>query len=621
MTLTWQIVRKDLFRFRWLLLAWALVLVVKNALFIYASGVFGAPDLAWLAVLESYQIWILLSGCQPLLVFFFVAAIVFEDPPAYRDAFWITRPVSGLRLLAAKLLAATLAFVVVPVLLSAVWWLACGLPLESILSLAANLALGYFAVVIIGTGVAAATGSYPRHLLWTLVGAIAFIVAHFSVRMLAGRDVSSALNNHRYQLLLLVTALLVAAWLAWHQYRTRYFRWSFLLPPAILMTASVTLFSTDWFSIRQQNGWSDRPLQHGSPQIAVTLTGRPAAKSNGLLVPFKWDLAPGAAIIAGGVDLTFHAVDGRSWKVSGSLRNEASFRRAVRHVLGLPSPPEPKEVVTRVSLERQVASRIAADATSVDATFHPWYDQVAIRAEMPLRDSTARYYDGSCSLTDVKITRGRLEANLTMRGSMTELQQFSSAVGLVNRRTGEFVRPEVSRWLNQVYQPILGSALVNPIHLVFKVPAEPGLRPRSLDWFNDTSLVLIGTAGTQPVRLTASLEFSTLPAPPAQDPSFIWPVVRRAPETLLRYAGDYKSAPGVTITITARPNSLELQAPDLPKLMLFAASDSEFYSRTWDPSTDPMDNARFEFVSDSSGRVTHFVLHHDGRDYTIRKLR
>ena len=105
MNLIWQIVRKDLHRFRFVLLGWVLLMAGKYLFFATISGVFGHPSVYWLSQFEpgtlfSYMSFIVLG----LIAYFLVAALVFEDPPAGADPFWITRPISGAQLLTAKFL-------------------------------------------------------------------------------------------------------------------------------------------------------------------------------------------------------------------------------------------------------------------------------------------------------------------------------------------------------------------------------------------------------------------------------------------------------------------------------------------------------------------------------------
>lgn len=84
------------------------------------------------------------------------------------------------------------------------------------------------------------------------------------------------------------------------------------------------------------------------------------------------------------------------------------------------------------------------------------------------------------------------------------------------------------------------------------------------------------------------------------------------PATVLAtYTGAYELAPGVIMTITLEGGQLMTQLTGQGKLAMFAESDSMFFLKVVD--------AQIEFSPDSSGAVTHLVLHQNGRD--IRAVR
>ncbi len=120
MNLTWHIVRKDLRR---LFGPWAgwLVLVGLGTVWIRLVGWDGANreitaatswigGVGWMAQVLGFGIFALQGAL--------VGALVLDDRTTGSDAWWMTRPVSGGRLLAAKLITAALLFVVAPVAVS-----------------------------------------------------------------------------------------------------------------------------------------------------------------------------------------------------------------------------------------------------------------------------------------------------------------------------------------------------------------------------------------------------------------------------------------------------------------------------------------------------------------------
>ncbi|HEY4246670.1 MAG TPA: hypothetical protein VGM64_07420 [Lacunisphaera sp.] len=113
----WHIVRKDLFRLRWILLLWVMVLIAALGLAAIQAGLDdGTYFPFWIAASA------MIVGVLPLIAFGLVMGLLHDDPVAEIDAFWITRPIAGGELLLAKLTALmVLAFV--PVLIWIPFWL------------------------------------------------------------------------------------------------------------------------------------------------------------------------------------------------------------------------------------------------------------------------------------------------------------------------------------------------------------------------------------------------------------------------------------------------------------------------------------------------------------------
>lgn len=117
-----HIVRKDLRRLAVPLGAWLAFIVGKAAaLVIYAGGDFPWPG-EWFGTALAYANWLEAAVGMMLATWF-----VFEDNPCDPRTFWMTRPISGRLLLAAKLAGAALTLVALPILLLLPVWLAAGL--------------------------------------------------------------------------------------------------------------------------------------------------------------------------------------------------------------------------------------------------------------------------------------------------------------------------------------------------------------------------------------------------------------------------------------------------------------------------------------------------------------
>ena len=120
MSLVWHIARKDLFRLRVILLLWAAVITGRMAFALIQSRVDTAAAIGFIV-----PAWIFGSLFLPLLGVGLVMGALADDAVCDSDAFWITRPISGGQLLAAKLVVLAL-LSLVPAVLIAPWWLAQG---------------------------------------------------------------------------------------------------------------------------------------------------------------------------------------------------------------------------------------------------------------------------------------------------------------------------------------------------------------------------------------------------------------------------------------------------------------------------------------------------------------
>ena len=120
MSLTWHIVRKDLRRLAWPWAGW-MALVAVSAGWIRLVGWDGAnreitaagrwiETVGWVAQIAVFAVFALQTAL--------VGALVLEDRTTGSDGWWMTRPVTGGRLLVAKLFTAALLFVMAPLALT-----------------------------------------------------------------------------------------------------------------------------------------------------------------------------------------------------------------------------------------------------------------------------------------------------------------------------------------------------------------------------------------------------------------------------------------------------------------------------------------------------------------------
>jgi len=187
MKLVWHIAAKDLRRLAWPLAGWlallagttiwlSVVSIPMNREVDRARRMVQLPH-EWIHGVDSFMI---LIGALVLLMAVVLAAfLVLQDPPVGTATFWATRPISGARLLAAKLLAAALAFVVAPTVLLMPVWLASGFSSAEVAQAALQHFGGMAVFVALAIGAASLTENLGTFLLAAIAGLIVFVLFWF----------------------------------------------------------------------------------------------------------------------------------------------------------------------------------------------------------------------------------------------------------------------------------------------------------------------------------------------------------------------------------------------------------------------------------------------------------
>ena len=167
MSLVWHIARKDFFRLRVVLLLWAAVITGRMAFALIQSH--SDTDGAMGFIVPA---WIFGSLFLPLLGVGLVMGVLADDAVCDSDAFWITRPISGLQLLAAKLLTLSLLSLIPPVLI-APWWLAQGYDAGLLAAAFLHTIKWQLIVMVLAAPVAALSGSNGRFVTNAALAAVA----------------------------------------------------------------------------------------------------------------------------------------------------------------------------------------------------------------------------------------------------------------------------------------------------------------------------------------------------------------------------------------------------------------------------------------------------------------
>ncbi|HVZ64632.1 MAG TPA: hypothetical protein VG838_18320 [Opitutaceae bacterium] len=178
MKLIWHVVKKDLRRARWLLPAWLAVIGLQVAL-----GAWARTGSDWffqvrdgVRVVNGILIWL-----QLLTVMFFAAEIVQEDSLVEPNAHWLVLPLSGRRLLAAKLAGLAIIVWLLPLVLLWPWWLSNHWGTRD-LALGTLILIGLHTLIALpALMVASLTDSWTRFLTWMAIFTLAVVVAGMSL--------------------------------------------------------------------------------------------------------------------------------------------------------------------------------------------------------------------------------------------------------------------------------------------------------------------------------------------------------------------------------------------------------------------------------------------------------
>lgn len=166
MNLTWHIVKKDLRALRWPLAVWALLIVAKLGVGVILLTADGTESQEWFTRMDGMSKMLAVFEC---VSFVLAAAVIQQDLLVGTKSFWQTRPISGGRLLRAKLVLIGLVFGLLPLLITVPWWVGCGFGLREIGWAALETAAIHAACVLLGILWAAVTDGFGRFLMWTIV--------------------------------------------------------------------------------------------------------------------------------------------------------------------------------------------------------------------------------------------------------------------------------------------------------------------------------------------------------------------------------------------------------------------------------------------------------------------
>jgi hypothetical protein len=345
MNLTWHIVKKDLVRMRLHLLLWAVLLGSQ----VFVSGrllSIRSVNLTWFT--GTGMLLNLLAAVTLIICFIMTAALVLDDPLAGADMFWVTRPISGGRLLRAKLIAAVLMFGLLPVLFWLPWWLYCDFSAGEVGRAAARVLCVQALAVVPAFTLASLVGQTGRFVLFSALVAVAAWVALLNFVTWGGYQILSPdLLQSR---LLLAAGLSVAggAMVVCGQYLARRFVPSVAILTIGAAAAAAIMLWWPWnfVNLRSENGEqmarSDRISAEIQEVRIAALANTPGPEDIGVLIQILFKGVPDDVSVSSGLaDVELRWPDGSSLRKS-SLKMVSNYwsdkneRSSVFKALGLP---------------------------------------------------------------------------------------------------------------------------------------------------------------------------------------------------------------------------------------------------------------------------------------------
>lgn len=377
MNLAWHIAKKDMRRLALPTGGWLVVLVAAAIAFRVisppaeghaASAIDMWQKLAmiWGRLLEWLQIFIagLLAGY-----------LVIDDPLTDTNSFWLTRPISRGRLLAAKLMAAAVLFLAAPIALLLPVWLACGFGAGDIAAAGWQFVASHGGWILFALMAASLARSLPQFLFFSLVIAGGF-AATSVIAASVWRDAPMAVYASR-EWLVMTGVLPVMGVVLTHQFLTRRVARTWLLVGGALVAA--LLIRSTWLHELPIGGAAPRLEPPRAGDHAEDIVAAPSfTKYQANSVPTLYGKTVWRPDIFF-VPMIAHSPRGEvAMRAGGMWEAQASL-----HALQAKPPTDPLrwQLVTR--LFRPVA--MTTDGTNLAGTLEVWAVRTRVLGEMPVR--------------------------------------------------------------------------------------------------------------------------------------------------------------------------------------------------------------------------------------------
>lgn len=370
MNLTWHILAKDFRRIRLGWIAWLLVVIAQPLLYlaVIRFGLF--PESNWIQKFNGPFWGPVRYLVDPLLAFLVVARLMQEDALMDADAFWLTRPIAGGRLFAAKLLGGFLLFVLPPIIANLPWWIACGLDAGEVARASFTYFEVYGCVALFATTAASLTDGFPRFVVWTL-GALAFLCLIFTATKMLVRDraeIERAWFDGAGLSLPIVVSLtwtaLIALIVLLHQFLTLRWQRSVVLLVAGLLATPFLAINWRWNFHRVSN-----PVVASDDQIRLRVLGSMYAETEdgGVSLPIGIEGLPPDTIASARLTAEWKAEGAKLWTSRSRVEHLPNPAVAIGRSLDLPAATNAHPDLNAIRVRRRLSKEARAERGQKDS--------------------------------------------------------------------------------------------------------------------------------------------------------------------------------------------------------------------------------------------------------------
>jgi hypothetical protein len=441
MTLIWHLVKKDLHRLRWPVVLLSLLTAGKLGLFAMISGVFLAPDPSWLNRLQNGPELLLRNLAEPVVTYFLAGWLIFEDSPVEKDAHWLTRPISGAQLFTAKLAAAMLLFVLLPVALHVIWWLTGGLEGREIAMAVTELVIIQSILVALALACASLTDGFPRFILWSLLTVGTAAIGQALLAPL-GRPGPGMVFSR--MMVFGVVGAVMALTIAVHQFATGRHQRSLMF--ALGAFLSVQALGAAWpWDITKFKEPSATAQAERLTNVQLSIVGparlRQAGARHFADLTLQITGIPGDATVRRITAATEWTLGGaNAWNSQTNRANPAHTRDAIQRLL-FPKPARQAdgEVILSLPFSPKIAMRAATEPMALRASINLDVFQGKVLARLPLREVAVPPEGRAYTLSNLAIGRQKEKRRKTAADGEAPMQNAVSL--LLTERTVEGLGP------------------------------------------------------------------------------------------------------------------------------------------------------------------------------------